>query len=226
MGSTERRGCIYVLHCLVTDKKYVGKVLKTTAEKRWASHINCSNIDKPRILLHKAIKKYGVENFSAEVVQHNVDASKLNDAESRWVKRLGTLVPGGYNLTLGGDGSYGFKHNAETRRKMSAKAKEVWQRSSHQKLMSQVHTGQTHTPESRSRISKSLLGRTVSDEIRAKISTGNKAHVANIARLRRGVHRTPHSEESKAKMVIAQKLRWARASKEDRAEHGRRIHYG
>lgn len=58
--------------------------------------------------IHKAILKYGKDNFSLEVIEE-VDASLLNERERYWIKYYGTYV-NGYNSTIGGqDGNKPFK---------------------------------------------------------------------------------------------------------------------
>ena len=210
----KRCGEIYVLHCLTTGKKYVGKSLKTTAEKRWDSHIAValSKCTKPRLLIHKAIRKYGVENFTAEVVETCI-AAKLGAAEQRWIRELSTLVPNGYNLTEGGEGSWGFKHRLSTRLKMSKSAQLVWKCEAHRALMTEAHLGKEVPLAVRTKISKTLTGHLVSSKTRKSISSSNKLALENdpkrLARMKAGLHSEPHTDVAKAKMSVAQRQRWA-----------------
>ena len=208
MKNEVRLGSIYVLTCMITGEQYVGKALKTTAEKRWDQHIASALVKKSTCLIHKAIRKYGVENFTAEVVQC-CTADKLNAAEKCWVKKLGTLVPGGYNLTIGGEGSYGFKHKPKTKRKMAATALKVWQRDGHRQMMSKLHVGYTVPLERRERISASLMGHAVSEDLREQLSISNKISLANdparLARIKAGLH---HTKAAKEKMSQAQCRIW------------------
>jgi group I intron endonuclease len=73
------------------------------------------------MLISKSIRKYGVENFTVEVISE-YDNDVLNEAEKLWIKELDTYE-NGYNLTLGGEGIPGFVFNEESRKKMSEKAK-------------------------------------------------------------------------------------------------------
>ena len=209
----KRIGEIYVLTCKITRLQYVGKALKTSAEKRWDGHIAAALGGRSKMLIHKAIRKYGVENFTAEVVGR-YSADRLNAAERRWVKKLGTLVPGGYNLTEGGEGSWGFKHRPSTCRKMSASALKVWKDESHRTLMSDVHTGFKVTNETRAKISDTLMGHPVTEEMRTAQSLQNKITLANdpirLARIKGGLHCVPHTDAAKEKMRQAALNMWAR----------------
>ena len=57
---------------------------------------------------HRALKKYGesgftfsiLETFSFEEIKNNKDL--LNNAEKRWIKKLNTIIPNGYNSKSGG----------------------------------------------------------------------------------------------------------------------------
>ena len=210
MKNETRFGSIYVLTCMITGEQYVGKALKTTAEKRWDQHIASALVKESTCLIHKAIRKYGVENFTAEVVQRCA-ADKLNAAEKCWVKKLGTLVPGGYNLTIGGEGSYGFRHKPKSKRKMAVAALEVWTRDGHRELMREVHLGQVVTPAHRARISSTLKGHSVTAETRAKIVSAQKGRPlkpAHVVALTATWHnRALVSEAARAAMSAAQTKR-------------------
>ena len=50
--------------------------------------------------IHKAIQKYGKENFSVEVIEE-IDSKYLNDREQYWISYYNSYN-NGYNLTRGG----------------------------------------------------------------------------------------------------------------------------
>ena len=106
----ERKGFVYILTCLVNNKGYVGQTIKSKPEIRWVEHINAARRGDRRPL-YCAIRKYGVENFLAEVIWIGSEA-KLDAAEVRFVRLRKTFIDTGwgYNLTTGGG----------TRRKLSA----------------------------------------------------------------------------------------------------------
>lgn len=108
-------GEIYKITNLVNDKCYVGKT-KYESVIRWRDHINGYH---PSSLIHKAIVKYGVDNFKFEILEHSVSEDKLNDLERYYIELCRSKTPNGYNLTNGGDGGLGLLVSEETRRKQS-----------------------------------------------------------------------------------------------------------
>ena len=114
-------GEIYKITNLVNDKCYIGKT-KYESAIRWRDHINGYH---PSSSIHKAIKKYGINNFSFEIIENNVSECLLNDLEQYYINLFNSKTPNGYNLTDGGDCGKGYKPTIETLAKMSACRKGV-----------------------------------------------------------------------------------------------------
>lgn len=94
-------GFIYKITNNVNGKVYIGKTQRTI-EIRWKEHQrDCFNKDKDN-KLYRAIRKYGIENFSVEKIEY-VDDSELSYKESYYIKKYNSFYEG-YNLTFGGDG--------------------------------------------------------------------------------------------------------------------------
>lgn len=94
---------IYKITNLVNQKIYVGQ--SNFIERRWAQHKSPYEqqrfSDKP---LYKAFKKYGIENFTFEILEE-CPIELLNQREKYWISKLHTLChESGYNVTSGGDG--------------------------------------------------------------------------------------------------------------------------
>lgn len=89
---------IYLITNKVNGKKYVGQSIDI--EKRWKDHIRDSK--KSEYTIHKAIRKYGVENFEFSVLEE-CSVDKLDEREIYWISELDTFN-NGYNMTLGGEG--------------------------------------------------------------------------------------------------------------------------
>lgn len=55
------------------------------------------------MVIAKAIQKYGVENFSFEVLLRNLSIEQAKEEEKNLISEKNTLVPHGYNVSPGGD---------------------------------------------------------------------------------------------------------------------------
>ena len=95
-------GYIYKITNLINQKAYIGKTTNTIKE-RWGEHISESKSERAKNRpIYRAINKYGIENFSIELVEE-VDIKELSDKEIYWIGYYDTYN-NGYNATLGGDG--------------------------------------------------------------------------------------------------------------------------
>ena len=107
------RSGIYKLTCLVNNKAYIGKT-EGDIEKRVMKHLNGGS--PGCTALFNAIKKYGKENFTWEILHHDALPGVLDSLEIDEIRNHNTLSPNGYNLTKGGDGC---KASEEIARKIS-----------------------------------------------------------------------------------------------------------
>lgn len=160
-------GYIYLVTNLTNDKSYVGKTLQSI-ELRWKRHLRTQH----KSALHKAIDKYGLSSFEVKELCR-VPVELLNQQEQRWISKLNTLSPNGYNLTLGGDGSYGFKHDEKAKDKMS-KAKKGKPISKITKLALEEALKKNHprkgvilTEETKVKISKANTGHKMPDHVKS-----------------------------------------------------------
>lgn len=103
------QGYIYCITNHVNSKIYIGQT-RTSIEERYASHIRCSRSkDGDNILLYLAMRKYGVDNFSIDLVECiRADSpddlrQQLNEREIFHIKEKCSFKPNGYNMTTGGD---------------------------------------------------------------------------------------------------------------------------
>lgn len=103
-------GCIYKITNKINNKVYIGQTVKTRPSDRFSQHRYIARHleqEKSNSYLHQAMAKYGVDNFAFEVVEI-VENDKLNEREQYWINFYDSLVPHGYNLTIGGEGTSGF----------------------------------------------------------------------------------------------------------------------
>lgn len=90
------KGYIYRITNKVNGKSYIGQT-RNTVEFRWRQHINA----KDNKYFHKAIKKYGVENFKIETLEC-CNVEDLDSKEIYYIAKYNTFGENGYNLTKGG----------------------------------------------------------------------------------------------------------------------------
>ena len=98
-------GEIYKVTNNVSGKIYIGKTKRKTRD-RWLEHVrDAKNYPLKNIPLHKAIIKYGAENFQIETIETNVAEEELNYKEKYYIKKFNSTNSSiGYNATIGGDG--------------------------------------------------------------------------------------------------------------------------
>jgi group I intron endonuclease len=93
---------IYRIRNKVNGKAYIGWTVDP--KRRWRNH-QLSARNASRNAIHRAIAKYGVQNFEFQIIEQMLGTIRGAHArEIQWIKREGTFWPAGYNLTRGGDG--------------------------------------------------------------------------------------------------------------------------
>lgn len=187
---------IYLATNIVNGKHYVG--FDSCWPKRRESHKYAAQNPKRntyRTAFHSAIRKYGFESFKWNVIYQSVDRDHtLNEMERHFITEYNTYCGAnssdGYNLTLGGEGTFGFKQSEETRKKISATGK--------------GKLGRKPSEETRKKLSTASKGRRHSEETRNKMSLAKKAM----------------SEETKNKMSLAKKGKLKKNSRQISTPHG------
>ena len=104
-------GYIYKITCIPTKKVYIGKT-QTTIEDRWKAHCYtayCPSHGDYNFPFHRAIRKYGKENFKLEEIEQCKDEI-INERESYWIDYFNSYNDG-YNATLGGDGQLKYNYD-------------------------------------------------------------------------------------------------------------------
>ena len=171
-------GCIYKIANTVNGKAYIGQTSRDIEKRVIHEHFNGHTGSR---LLSNAIKKYGVDSFSYEILYEGIIPELLDSFEIQAIELHNTLTPHGYNLAFGGRGG---KHSPETRRKMSESLK------GHKN----PNFGKKHSVETRRKISEALKGKPLSLQTREKMS-----------KLRKGKPGKPQSPETKRKISEALK---------------------
>ena len=95
-------GIVYKITNNINGKVYVGKS-KRLPSIRWAEHQRYAREANRTNLIYLAIRKYGIENFSFEVIENNIPDSLLAQKECEYIKQFNSFH-NGYNETVGGEG--------------------------------------------------------------------------------------------------------------------------
>lgn len=167
-------GYIYLITNTINKKQYVGQ--HTT------DNLNDGYMGSG-VALHRAFDKYGIENFTKEILFYTTSKFKenlktiLNPLETLYIKRYNTFFAG-YNLTTGGD-SYILSEESKERMSDSMKG------------------------------NNNRLGKSASEDTKRRISLSQRGNSNRLGKLRseeskrkqgesnRGTHRVWNAEHTK-----------------------------
>lgn len=179
-------GCIYKITNTTNGKSYIGQTIRDAEKTRIRQHLNGNS--RGSRLVKRAIKKYGKDAFTYEILHDGIIPELLDDLEIEAIKKFNTIAPHGYNLTTGGSGG---SRSEETRRRISESKKGE----------NHPFYGKNFSEEHRRKISEANRRRKISPETRRKISETNKGRISP----NKGKKLGPHSEEARRKMSEARK---------------------
>ena len=182
--SLSKNGIIYKLTNLVNNKIYIGITTKSLNERKRA-HIQACSSKNRKYLIHKALNKYGIDNFKFEQIDTFTTTASGRKLEMEYIKKYNSFyIDGyGYNMTIGGEGTQGFRYN--------------------------------HSDETKQNISQKMKGKPKSEETKRNMTTAQAErkkwyiHIvspeaaAKSAKSRTGMRGTPHTTESKQKLRLA-----------------------
>jgi group I intron endonuclease len=119
---------IYRLTNLKTGKVYIGKTVKPLAI-RLEGHLRYAN-EGHTTILHRSIRKHGLDCFRAEVIFNAFDEADLSDMERLFIREHDCcLLDGkhkGYNMTRGGEG-FSSEEAGNISRRLLAEGNHPWQ---------------------------------------------------------------------------------------------------
>lgn len=105
------KGYIYKIENKINKKKYIGQTVRSV-KTRFREHINAKD-DYP---IHLALRKYGKENFSFDIIEEIEIESEdelykaLNKLETKYIQEYKSLAPNGYNIASGGENTKRIPH--------------------------------------------------------------------------------------------------------------------
>lgn len=164
-------GHIYKITNRVNGKSYIG--YSDNVESRWNDH----KTGKGSKLVHRAIKKYGIEQITFEILAEDSVAS-----EDMYIQLHNTMKPNGYNLTPGG----GLPPNHKGKTYKEIYGDQSTKRIEHfrELQLSRGGFGPTvHTESTKSRIRESVIIAHANRDCSHSEDTKNKISQANKGRL-------------------------------------------
>jgi group I intron endonuclease len=202
-----QRYYIYKHTCIPTGRVYVGYTRKSVWS-RWLSHVRDARKGSG-FAFHRAIRKYGPDAFAHETLEVMHTFAGAQRAERIWIHRLNTMVPNGYNLTVGGDGTTGLRWSEESRRKRSESMRGRQFSREHIEMLRQLNTGRRATAEARRKMSEARKGKPLgpfTDEHKRHMSESRLGKYSEAQRVAAATRRgKPMSEETRGKMSASHK---------------------
>lgn len=186
-------GIVYKATNKINNKIYIGKTIQSL-KRRKQIHIAIAKKGN-NYYFHRAIRKYGWDNFEWEILTETDSESKLNALEKFYIAayRKMTIL---YNMTDGGEGINGENNYFFNKHFINEK---------------NGMYGKHHSEETRKKISESLKGnipwnkgRPCTEEAKKKISKANKGKLSGE---KHPLFGKPRSEEMKRKQSIAMRGR-------------------
>lgn len=185
-------GFIYKITNKINNKIYVGQTIKTRPTDRFSQHRYIARHleqEKNSSYLHQAMAKYGVDNFTFEIIE-TVKNDELNEREQYWIDFYNSLTPQGYNLTTGGEGTPNFS------RSQTLEEKEKRKQSNKQFYINH--------PEALQELSQRTKKLWEDEEYRKKVTESNKRFAQEHPDLNKGqnnpMYGKHHTKEALAKI--------------------------
>lgn len=169
-----RKCCVYLATNTVNGKLYVGKAMDLA--RRQNEHLGDARRDMPRSALGRAIRKYGRQAFTFDVLEEYESEDDALWWEGWWIQYLSTKTPHGYNVTDGGRGAVGVVFSPERRKKISEALTGKKLSEAHRRALSESHQGHRPSAEAIEKSRLKNIGQKRSPETREKIAAKQRGH--------------------------------------------------
>jgi|15BtaG_2_1085339.scaffolds.fasta_scaffold40411_2 hypothetical protein len=90
---------IYKATNIINGKCYIGQTVQPLNSRK-SGHYYSSKVNRDNMIFHKAIRKYGEENFKWEILCECISQDEMNKLEQFHMLENNSLNPNGYNLML------------------------------------------------------------------------------------------------------------------------------
>ena len=172
------KNCVYLFTNKVNGKKYVGQAVDSA--RRYKQHIATSYRDNGsrdyNCPFHNAIRKYGIENFTFEILLDNLTKEEMDYWEIYYIQFYDTLVNSGKGYNVAAGGNSGNKFAGKTPEEMEIIKRKIGEKSKGR---------------------KANLGKTLSEDTKKKISDSQKERLKDKTKC--SMYGKQHSKESKQK---------------------------
>lgn len=213
---------IYKVTNKTNGMSYIGQTVYSLNTRK-SKHIWDALNSVSNMYFSRALKKYGVDSFDWDIIAECGDMDELNRLEIYYIGYYNTYN-NGYNLTLGGDGSVGYKFTEEVlkERSKTRKGKYIGENSPNygkhfteetRRKMSEAHKGQIAWNKDKTGIYSEKTKRKMSElRIELGLSKGKnnpmfgKKHTEESNRKNSEAHKDKHpTEKTRQKMSEAKK---------------------
>ena len=149
--------------------------MSNNISRRFKEHKTKSK--KHSTVLSRAFLKYGVNNFSFEVIEYVSSIEDLPNREQYWIGKLDPR----YNMNFGGNGNRGYVVKESAKQILRIKAKAQWDLLSFEEKQFRIKNnltgpkkGHLVSEATRKKISQNLTGLKKSDASKSKLSASQK----------------------------------------------------
>jgi group I intron endonuclease len=189
---------IYKFTLIDTNRSYIGQTIQNPNQRR-LEHIADSRHPSHTYHFHNALRKYGVNNFTFEVIATASTLEQLNSLEEQFIEQYDS-IDNGFNIRNGGDNR---THNIESIERMK-----LAQLSAHARRRAEGKDGgwtrkdggpmkgKVHSDETKQKMSIAHQGRKLSPERIEKMIGVGKGRIV--------------SEETKQKLRLRSLESWAK----------------
>jgi group I intron endonuclease len=213
-------GVIYKITNILNNKCYYGQT-RQPPNRRWSQHKQLAK-KGGKMILYNAIRSYGVEHFSFDIICECETLDELNRKEIEYISANNTLAPNGYNAGKGGDN---YEKTPETRAKISQANKGRVITDEWRKNMSNARKGRKITEETRQKMQVAQKGRIITEETKQKlraINLGKKQSQETVDKKRVARAGVPWSEKKRESMIGRKNTEETKKKMSD-AQKGRKI---
>lgn len=232
-------GCLYMLTS-PSGKSYIG-ITSKTADARWAKHREHAIGKRDAGALYGAMRKYGPESFTVKTLVIGA-WEYLCELEKAAIKAFGTMAPGGYNISAGGEGAPGRFVSDKERAAHSVAQKKRFQRPEERARL-QIQLEKAHeanrkkwegkprwkkqpvenpiSKEERSRLIKAAMQRPESRQrmlAAARARAADPAWRAKVSASKTGAKLPPATAEARKNHSEAAKRMWIRRKQEQHVQ--------